>query len=395
VRAPFENIDLRIALYHPWIYVKSGLERTIMEIKRRSRHDWVIYTGHYDAQGTYPELMDMEVRELKKVSVRRNYGDVISAGLTIASTKIDDPGIDALLVSCDGLGSFITFANPSLPAACLCFTPLRAVYDPAYRKRVLSSGRFKSILQLLVEKIYHRIDRLAWRRYRHVFCISHEVEKRVLNAGLCDSSRIEIAYPGIDAEHRCISEQREKFFFLPGRIMWTKNLELAIESFLRFQSEMGADFSLIIAGMVDAKSKVYLDRLQKLAGGNTGIKFILNPTDSEMQDYYRRCYMVLFTAFNEDLGITPMEAGTFGKATIAVNRGGPCEVIVNDQTGLLVEPEVGAFCAAMSRMVSHPDEAVRMGIGSFHRSERFTWDRFVASIDVYFDKLALEGAQHR
>ena len=27
---------MKIALYHPWIYLKSGLERTILEIARRS-----------------------------------------------------------------------------------------------------------------------------------------------------------------------------------------------------------------------------------------------------------------------------------------------------------------------------------------------------------------------
>ena len=379
---------MKIAIYHPWIYVKSGLERTIMEIKRRSRHDWTIYTGFYDEEGTYPELKQMGVKQLKPVSVKRRYGTVINAGIAIATTKINDPEIDALVVSCDGLGSFINFANPDIPSVCLCFTPLRAVYDPEYRTRMLSPSRSKRALQILVEKVYRFIDKRAWRHYRHVFCISNEVKQRVLSADLCEPSMVEIAYPGIDEAQRTVSEQREHFFFLPGRIMWTKNIELAIEAFQQFKTRTGSDFCLKIAGMVDEKSQVYFEKLRDLAGEDSSIEFILSPTDAVMRDYYRRCYAVLFAAFNEDLGITPMEAGTFGKPTIAVNRGGPREIIVHEQTGLLVEPEVEAFCAAISRLVAEPDEAIRMGVENFNRSELYTWDKFVESIDSYFDSLS-------
>ena len=359
-----------------------------MEIKHRSRHDWEIYTGFYDEEGTYPELKQMSVKVLKPVSVKRRYGTVINAGITIATTKINDPEIDALVVSCDGLGSFINFANPDIPSVCLCFTPLRAVYDPEYRARLLSTSCSKRTLQLLIEKIYRFIDKRAWRHYRHVFCISNEVKQRVLSADLCKPSSIEIAYPGIDGAQRTISEQREPFFFLPGRIMWTKNIELAIEAFQLFKTRTGSDFSLKIAGMVDEKSKVYFEKLRDMVGDDPSIEFILSPTDAVMRDYYRRCYAVLFTAFNEDLGITPMEAGTFGKPTIAVNRGGPREIIVHEQTGLLVEPEVDAFCLAISKLVAEPDEAIRMGVENFKRSELYTWDKFVESIDSYFDSLS-------
>lgn len=380
---------MKIAIYHPWIYVKSGLERTIMEIKRRSRHDWEIYTGFYDAEGTYPELKQMNVRVLKPVSVKRRYGAVITAGFTIATTRIDDPEIDALVISCDGLGSFANFANTDTPLVCLCFTPLRAVYDPEYRSRLLSGNRGKRALQVLVEKVYRYIDRKAWRHYRHVFCISNEVKQRVLTAGLCEPARIEIAYPGIDEADRKISELREPFFFLPGRIMWTKNIELAIEAFQLFRRKTGSDFSLKIAGMVDGKSAGYYRKLRELASGDPSVEFIIDPTDEVMKDYYRRCFAVLFTAFNEDLGITPMEAGACGKPAIAVNRGGPREIVVHETTGLLVEPRTDAFCSAMSRLAADPDEATRMGIENYERSALYTWDKFVESLDSHLENLSV------
>lgn len=383
---------MRIAIYHPWIYVKSGLERTIMELKTRSRHDWEIYTGFYDAEGTYPELRQLEVQTLKPVSVKRKYREVIRAGMTIASTRIDNPSVDALMVSCDGLGSFINFANPQLPTVCLCFTPLRAVYDPAYRTRHLSPNLVKRTVQEVIAVVYRQLDKRAWRRYRHVFCISNEVKKRVLQGGLCDAAKIEIAYPGIDVADRFFSERRDAFFFLPGRIMWTKNIQLAIDAFKLFRQRHNGDFTLKIAGMVDAKSQDYFEYLQGLAADGENIEFILNPTDAEMREYYSNCHSVLFTAFNEDLGITPMEAGRHGKPVIAVNRGGPREVVVDGETGFLVEPEPEAFTAAMLKLVESPDLGIRMGRANFDRSELYSWDRFVESIDSYFDRLEAQRA---
>ena len=62
---------MRFALYHPWVYLTSGLERTLLELFRRSRHDWVLYTHRYQPETTYPELADFDVVELApRVSVR-------------------------------------------------------------------------------------------------------------------------------------------------------------------------------------------------------------------------------------------------------------------------------------------------------------------------------------
>ena len=47
------------------------------------------------------------------------------------------------------------------------------------------------------------------------------------------------------------------------------------------------------------------------------IVFHIAPTDAEMRDYYDRCAVTLLTAFNEDLGLTPMEAMARGKPVIA------------------------------------------------------------------------------
>ena len=90
---------MNLALYHPWVYLHSGIERMLVEIVARSRHDWTIYTHHHSPDTTYPELRDADVVELSpRVSVRRELRPLAHAARTMASCRLPAHH-DALLVS--------------------------------------------------------------------------------------------------------------------------------------------------------------------------------------------------------------------------------------------------------------------------------------------------------
>ncbi|MFZ5562619.1 MAG: glycosyltransferase family 1 protein, partial [Thermodesulfobacteriota bacterium] len=115
---------MKLALYQPWIYLHGGLERSILELVRRSRHEWTIYTGHYDRENTFPEFARLRVIEAGRLSVRRDMASVLGVALAIMCRKLDLKGYDALVVWCDGMGDLITFRNRDLPVFNICSTPL-------------------------------------------------------------------------------------------------------------------------------------------------------------------------------------------------------------------------------------------------------------------------------
>jgi glycosyltransferase involved in cell wall biosynthesis len=375
---------LRVAIYYPWIYLKSGVERSIIELKQRSRHDIRIFTNYYNAEATFPELKSLNVTELHRVSVVRSYKAVTSAALTILRTRINLSDVDVLMICCDGLGPLITFGHRSRPTINLCFTPLRAAYDPEYRRRLLSRGRAKRALGLTAEAVFRLFDQMAWRNFDAVICIGENVRARVAAAGLYPAERLELAYPGIAASGIVQSNTFEPFFFLPGRIMWTKNIELAIEAFTNFQERAPAElrgFRLHIGGMVDVKSRPYYERLVALAHGNQKIVFETELSDARLMDLYDRCWCVLAVAFSEDLGLTPIEAMARGKPVIACDRGGLRETVRNGVTGILVEPEPMAYAAALRWVAEDVTRARRLGAAGVNRASKFTWEGFVRAVD--------------
>src|SRR5205807_896685 len=53
---------------------------------------------------------------------------------------------------------------------------------------------------------------------------------------------------------------------------------------------------------------------------------------------YGGCKLLLQPAIYEPFGLTPIEAGLFSKPSIVTNRGGPCETVLDGETGFVTDP---------------------------------------------------------
>ncbi len=379
----------RIALYYPWIYLRGGAERVIVEIARRTRHRYTVFANHVDYDQTFPEVRALEnLVVLGSVPVERSFGQVLRAAVTITGQKLDLREFDALLVASEGLGDFITFRNHAKPVACVCFTPARPVFDSEYRRMWLvrhAGARWPLVLFSLV---YAWLTRRAWRHYDRVFADSAEVRARILTGRLCPPEKVEVLHPGVDAAAIRPSFTHDRSFLYAGRIKWTKNVELAIDAFRTFQASAagGGAWRLVIAGAVDAASREYVAALRQRAGPDGMVTFVANPSDAELGALYARCCALIFPSLNEDWGIVPLEAMAHGKPVLAVNRGGPVESVVHGETGFLLDPTPEAFAAKLDWLARHPAETERLGRRAAERAAGFSWDRFVTRLDDYFER---------
>lgn len=391
----FGTAGMKVAIYYPWVYLPGGPERTIAELLARSRHDWTVITNRYEADITFPALRKANVIELPRVSVDRSLLSVLRAGLRIASQKLPLEGQDALVIFCEGLGDFVLCRNRSIPAICLCFTPLRAVFDTHYASRYLEmTGNqwWRRGLLGLISTAYRWVDRRLWKHYKHVFAISAEVCGRIRAGKLWPGKDVDLLYPGVDVQRLVPTGVYNREFLIHGRIMWTKNLELAIDAFrmlLERRPDL-ADFKLTFAGWVDQKSESYSRKLKERAAGCQQIRFVENPNDDQMFDLCSSCYAVLYTPFNEDWGLAPIESMAFEKPVIAVNRGGPAETVLDGKTGYLVDAVPEAFAAAMEKLADDPELVRSLGRNARKRAEQFDWDQFCEKLDNYLDGLAVE-----
>jgi glycosyltransferase involved in cell wall biosynthesis len=390
---------LKIALYYPWIYLTSGAERIIVELLRRTRHDWTLFTSHYEPDHTFPEIRHLPVVELNPVSVKRDIVSSAKAAFRIMTLRLPLEEFDAAFIICEGLGDMLLFRNNGKPSVCYCLTPLRAAFDPVYMAHSFEQrGAFSKVLLSAGLKVFRAIDRLAWKRYAAKIYLSREALRRAVDGGLAGPGPYEIVYAAAGLRDDRPSDTFEPFFLIPGRIMWTKNIELGIRAFQEFvgSSPEFSHYRLVVAGMVDVKSRPYFDELRKMSADCPQIEFRIAPSDPDLCDLYRRCSLVIFSALNEDMGIVPIEGMAFGKPVVSVNQAGPKETIEHGVQGLLVDPDHKLMAAAITELVKDPARLRSMGRAGFERARLFTWEHFVDRIDDVLERVALaHGAKRR
>lgn len=384
---------MNVALYYPWLYLKSGGERTVSELLRRSRHNWTIITNRYEPDATFDSLRSAKIVELQRVSVKRSFRDVASAGWRMLTQKLDLTDQDALVVFCEGLGDMVVFRNHDIPVICFCLTPLRAAFDAVYQEEYLRMHRnrwYRRLSLKVAAAAFRAVDRQAWKHYGRVFAISGEVKRRILKGKLCRADKVAMIYPGIDLAELNPSGVYEKNFVLGGRIMWTKNIELGIDAFLDLQDRRSdlRDYTLTIAGFVDEKSRPYLAKLRQRAARSAQIRFVESPSDQELFALYQSCCAVLYTPLNEDWGLVPLEGMALEKPVVTVNRGGPQETILHGETGFLVDPKPQAVSAALEKLADNPALVRRMGKAGRVHVRQYEWTNFCKILDGCLDGIA-------
>ena len=112
----------------------------------------------------------------------------------------------------------------------------------------------------------------------------------------------------------------------------------------------------------------------------------------ELELLYDRAAVVACPSHREGFGVVCAEAMAHARPVVAGDVGGLRDLVVQEETGLLVPPgEVGALREALRRLLADRELRRRFGeAGRARIAERFTWKRFAdETLRAYEDALAL------
>jgi len=109
-----------------------------------------------------------------------------------------------------------------------------------------------------------------------------------------------------------------------------------------------------------------------------------------LEERFARAAVVACPSHREGFGVVCAEAMASGRPVVAGNVGGLRDLVVHEETGLLVEPgDVAALRDALTRLLEDADLRRRFGeAGRARIAEHFTWERFADStLQAYEDAL--------
>ncbi len=206
-----------------------------------------------------------------------------------------------------------------------------------------------AIRDLIVES-----DNEALRSRDRLFTISPEISARLVENN--DLAAPSLRTPINNPELFC-GGASEKYIVAPGRINSSKRQWLLIKAF-RY---LDPDARLIIAGPPDRDEDG--DALRQLVeeyGLADRVKLDLRfLSRQELADYVNNCRAVVYLPFQEDsYGYVTMEAFEAGKPVITTrDAGGLLDIVIDGQTGTVVEPDPQFLAVAMAEYLKNPTRA--------------------------------------
>lgn len=109
---------------------------------------------------------------------------------------------------------------------------------------------------------------------------------------------------------------------------------------------------------------------------------------SQLIEEYANALCVVCPAFEEDYGLTAIEAMAFKKPVIACRDGGGyTELIKHGVNGFIVEPTSDAISEAIRILAESPELAAEMGRNGYEFSRTFTWKNTTTKIVEEIEKI--------
>jgi glycogen synthase len=254
------------------------------------------------------------------------------------------------------------------------------------------------------------MERTAIEQAHAIIAVSRETRDDVLRLFQVDPARVHVIHNGIDPEEYRPTEAKDAllrhgidpdrpYLLFVGRITRQKGIIHLVNAIPKIDPELQI---VLCAGAPDTPEigREMEERVAEVSRGRPGVIWIqeMLPRPQVIQ-LYSHAALFCCPSVYEPFGIINLEAMACETAVVASAVGGIPEVVVPDETGLLVDPKLkpGTFdpadpaafsadlAAAIDRIARDPELQARFGENGRRRAvEQFGWDAIACrTVELY------------
>lgn len=408
----------KIALVHDFLTYFGGAERVLMSLHQLYPKA-PIYTLLYDQNKMKKYFPEAKIRTsfLNKfpefIKKRKKY---LLPFLSTAAETFDLREFDIVISNSSSFVKGI-ITKPKTIHICYCHTPTRFLWDWHYNYlKENKVGRIKSIFLTLLLHYLRMWDKTAAERVDYFIANSENIAKRIKKFYNRES---EIIYPPATTgklKVRKVKNQTVREFHSPSKAERSEDVELAAQASSAALSGLWSqqhrameplghitpqpplseelsnnNYFLIVSRLspykkidiaIEAFNKLELPlviigdgedrkRLEKMAEKN--IKFLGFQPEEKIARYYQNCQALIFPG-EDDFGITPVEAMSFGKPVLAYRKGGALETVIEGETGEFFDDPIPEILADGVRRIknnydNYDPERIKEQAGKFSGEE--------------------------
>jgi glycosyltransferase involved in cell wall biosynthesis len=227
--------------------------------------------------------------------------------------------------------------------------------------------------------------------------ISSETLKNSLDMGF-QEEQFEIVPFGVDInffKNKNVSKDKNKFIILSvGYLIERKGFEYLIKSMKYVVKEANVELRIIGSGPMEKK----LDNLIRELRLEETVKIRKNVSDEELLELYNLSDLFILPSIidsqgnTEGLGVVILEAMACGLPVIGSNVGGIPDIIINNETGLLVPPKNEfELSKAIINLISNEDIRKKLAKNGYNQViEKFTWEKISESYIKLYEQCIIK-----
>lgn len=240
-----------------------------------------------------------------------------------------------------------------------------------------------NVSKIISTPLFHYMrlwDKSAAMRPDHLIANSKTTRARIQKYYRRDAS---VIYPPVNLSikyqvsgiRRQVSETSpDSYFLIVSQLVPYKRIDLAINVCNKLK------LPLVIIGDGSEKRK-----FERMAGPT--IKMLGWQSDRVVAEYYQNALAVIFPG-EDDFGIVPVEAMSFGKPVLAYRAGGATESVIEGVTGeFFDEPTAESLEVGLEKILNNLDQYKPLAIQE--RAQEFSEDRFTREIGKFIDNRIL------
>jgi phosphatidyl-myo-inositol dimannoside synthase len=191
--------------------------------------------------------------------------------------------------------------------------------------------------------------------------------------------------------------QGQRFSLSIGETKERKGHHLALAAWAQMAQAEPSMHHYLVGKLSGDEYEARLRQIVSSAGVAERVHFLGNVSEAEKIDLTRRCELFLHTPVTaadggfEGFGIVYLEASACGRPVVGTLHCGAEDAIVDGETGFLVEPEVGAVAAALTRLCA--DGALRQRLGQQGQRHALsnTWDKNATRVLALYRAACAQG----
>jgi glycosyltransferase involved in cell wall biosynthesis len=248
--------------------------------------------------------------------------------------------------------------------------------------------------------VYRTIERVLARPSDRLIAVSDEVLEELVAMGVAPASKFDVVPLGFELAPFALeggerSHQRDafraEFGIAPEELVVTLIARLVpikrVDRFLRIAASLsdapGVRFLIVGDGELRERLRASPDA-QEL-----GERLIWAGFRRDMPAVCFASDVIVQTSDNEGTPVSLIEAQASGVPVVSTRVGGTPSVVVDGETGALVEPDdVAGFATCVRELLSDPDARARMGAAARRRTlGRFALERLVDRVDGVYRSL--------